>query len=153
MTRSPWRSRLKYVGSSPGKNWSWKQSLPCHWPTRQRRVRVAGVRAVVVAAGDEVVAAVPAEPVEQLTGLAQVDGTASAVMSPAASRNDAPSASASSTSDSSMTSGYGGRPGTCWMPDDLRHAADEPGRRLAHVQVVAQRDGEEEAARRRLRAW
>ena len=27
-------SRRKYVGSSPGKNWSWKQSLPCHCPTR-----------------------------------------------------------------------------------------------------------------------
>ena len=38
-----------------------------------RRVRVAGVRAVVVAARDEVVAAVLAEPAEQLPGPAEVD--------------------------------------------------------------------------------
>ncbi len=37
-------------------------------------------------------------------------------MSPAASRNDASSALASCTSASSITSGYGGRPGSCWMP-------------------------------------
>ena len=24
---------VKYVGRSPGKKWSWKQSLPCHCPT------------------------------------------------------------------------------------------------------------------------
>ena len=78
-------------------------------------------------------------------------GTASAEMSPAASRYARRARSRRATSASSITSGYGGSPGSCWIPDE-RQAADQSGLRLAHVEVVAQHHREQEPTRGRQRA-
>ena len=87
--------------------------------------RVAGVRAVVVAARDEVVASVLAEALSSWPALLR--STGHGLGGDVAGREQEVGAERRwrrATSDSSMTSGYGGRPGDLLDPDDLRNAAE-----------------------------
>src|SRR5262249_54925407 len=114
-----------------------------------RRVRLTGMRAIVVASHDEVVAAILAEPPEQRPRSAEVDrrGFGRDVAGGEQERCTQRARVMDERLEHHLR--IGRQAGSLLDPDDPC-ASEEPGCRLAHVEVVAERDGEQEAARRRL---
>src|SRR5262249_59155993 len=114
-----------------------------------RRGLLTGVCAIVIASRDEVVAAILAESSEQLARAAEIDrrGFGGDVTGGEQERR----AERARVLDERLEHHLrvGRQAGHLLDARDGR-PAQKPGRRLAHVQVVAERDGEEEPTRRRL---